>query len=60
MLGARLVAVGARARHGTGLLRVAEPRLRKLRDATGHTLHLAARQGDEMIYFAKLDGQRAY
>jgi DNA-binding IclR family transcriptional regulator len=34
--------------------------LRKLRDATGHTLHLAARQGDEMIYFAKLDGQRAY
>jgi IclR family acetate operon transcriptional repressor len=34
--------------------------LRKLRDATGHTVHLAARQGDEMIYLARLDDQRAY
>ncbi len=59
-LGARLLAIGARASEGTSLLHVADPFLRHLRDATGHTVHMAARQQDEMVYLAKVEGHGAY
>ncbi len=39
---------------------MADPYLRDLRDATGDTVHMAAREGDEMIYLAKFDGRHAY
>jgi len=59
-LGPRLLAICAQSTGGTSLLRVADPFLRDLRDATGHTVHMAAREGDAMVYLAKLDGLRAY
>lgn len=59
-LGPRLLAIGARASEGTSLLNVADPLLRNLRDATGHTVHMAVRQQDEMVYLSKVEGQRAY
>lgn len=60
LLGARLLALGARAADGATLVRISSPILRDLRDSTGHTVHMAVRQGDEMVYLAKLDGRRAY
>lgn len=60
VLSSRLLAIGARASQGVRLLRVADPILRELRDATGQTVHLAVRHLDEMAYVAKLDGLHAY
>lgn len=60
MLGARLLAIAARADDATFLVRKATPFLRELRDASGDTVHMATRRGDEMIYVAKLDGRKAY
>jgi IclR family transcriptional regulator, acetate operon repressor len=60
LLGARLLAITARADDATFLAQIATPHLRELRDATGDTVHLAMRRGDEMVYIAKLDGRKAY
>lgn len=60
MLGARLLAIAACADDDVFLARKATPFLRELRDATGDTVHLATRRGDEMVYVAKLDGRKAY
>jgi IclR family transcriptional regulator, acetate operon repressor len=60
LLGARLLAIAAHADDATFLAQVALPHLRELRDATGDTVHLAIRRGDEMVYIAKLDGRKAY
>jgi IclR family transcriptional regulator, acetate operon repressor len=60
MLGARLLAIAARADDSAFLAQIATPHLRELRDATGDTVHLAMRRGDEMVYIAKLDGRKAY
>lgn len=60
MLGARLLAVTARADDASFLVQAAGQHLRELRDATGDTVHLAMRRGDEMVYVAKLDGRKAY
>jgi IclR family acetate operon transcriptional repressor len=60
MLGPRLLAVTAGADDATFLVKIATPHLRELRDATGDTVHLAMRRGDEMGYVAKLDGRKAY
>jgi DNA-binding IclR family transcriptional regulator len=60
LLGARLLAIAARADDATFLVRRATPFLRELRDATGDTVHMATRRGDEMVYVAKLDGRKAY
>ncbi|MHB1801350.1 MAG: IclR family transcriptional regulator [Actinomycetes bacterium] len=60
LVGARLLAIISRANDDTTLLSVARPILRDLRDTTGHTVHLAMRQGDEAVYIEKLDGRRSY
>ncbi len=60
LLGARLLAITARADDASFLVQKAAPFLRELRDATGDTVHLATRRGDEMLYVAKLDGRKAY
>jgi DNA-binding IclR family transcriptional regulator len=60
LLGARLLAIAARADDATFLVRKATPFLHELRDATGDTVHMATRRGDEMVYVAKLDGRKAY
>jgi IclR family transcriptional regulator, acetate operon repressor len=60
LLGARLLAITARADDASFLVQKATPFLHELRDATGDTVHLATRRGDEMLYVAKLDGRKAY
>lgn len=60
MLGSRLLALAAQAETSSFLARKAAKYLRQLRDATGDTVHLATRRGDEMLYVAKLDGRKAY
>jgi IclR family transcriptional regulator, acetate operon repressor len=60
LLGARLLAITARADDASFLVQKAVPFLRELRDATGDTVHMATRAGDEMLYVAKLDGRKAY
>jgi len=60
LLGARLLAITARADDALFLAQKAAPFLRELRDATGDAVHLATRRGDEMLYVAKLDGRKAY
>ena len=39
---------------------LARESMEQLRDATGFTVHLGMRAGDEAVYVAKLDGRRAY
>lgn len=46
-------------RAGNELLRVARPALRKLRDATKETIHLAVLDGTEIVYIEKLEGLHA-
>ena len=60
LLGSRLLSVAGRASEDTTVARVARPLLRELCQRTGHTLHLAVRQGDEAVYIDKLEGRRAY
>ena len=59
-LGARLLALLGQADVEALVLGAADPILERLRDRTGHTIHLALREGDEAVYIAKLDGRRAY
>ena len=44
---------------GSELLRVARPEIRKLRDTTKETVHLAALDGTEVVYLEKLEGLHA-
>ncbi|GMQ77778.1 MAG: IclR family transcriptional regulator [Anaerolineae bacterium] len=44
---------------GSELLRVARPQLKKLRDTTKETVHLAALDGIEVVYLEKLEGLHA-
>ncbi|WP_236791311.1 IclR family transcriptional regulator [Amycolatopsis sp. GM8] len=37
-----------------------EPALRRLRDQTGHTVHVALRSGSQAVYVQKLDSDRPY
>lgn len=60
ILGARLLAIAARADDAKFLVRKATPFLHELRDETGDTVHMATRRGDEVVYVAKLDGRKAY
>jgi IclR family acetate operon transcriptional repressor len=60
LLGPRLLSIAARADDATFIVKVATPYLRELRDATGDTVHLAMRRGDQVVYVAKLDGRKAY
>jgi IclR family transcriptional regulator, acetate operon repressor len=60
LLGARLLAIAAQLDDATFLMRKAAPFLRELCDATGDTVHMATRRGDELVYVAKLDGRKPY
>jgi IclR family acetate operon transcriptional repressor len=58
--GARLLTVVGQATDSLGVLQAARPSLRELCERTGHTVHLALREGDEAVYVDKLDGRRIY
>lgn len=59
-LGARLLTLVGQADDGFAVVRAARPILRALCERTGHTVHLALREGDEAVYVDKLDGRRIY
>lgn len=58
--GAALLAFAGRATSTSGLTTLARPALERLRDTTTHTVHLAMRMGDRVVYVDKIEGQRAY
>jgi DNA-binding IclR family transcriptional regulator len=58
-LGARLVSLSRRALAQNDVRKLAEPWLTELRDATGETVHLAIRSGDEMVYIDKVESLEA-
>jgi IclR family acetate operon transcriptional repressor len=59
-LGPRLLSLAGQAGKEAAVLRVARPVLQRLRDRTGHTIHLGLRDHDQAIYVEKLEGERAY
>ncbi|MDA8032851.1 MAG: IclR family transcriptional regulator [Actinomycetota bacterium] len=59
-LDTRLVAMAAQVDRSDLLVRVALPILQNLVEATGHTVHMAVRQRDRLVYLAKLEGRSAY
>lgn len=59
-LGARLLGLVGQAGDESQLARLGRPIISTLNEQTGHTIHLAVRQGDEAVYVDKLDGRRAY
>lgn len=59
-VGIRLLSLADRAGDDSEVARIARPILRSLCERTGHTVHLAVRQGDEAVYVDKLDGRRIY
>ena len=59
-VGVRLLSLAGRAGDDSEVARIARPILRALCEQTGHTVHLALRQGDEAVYVDKLDGRRVY
>jgi IclR family acetate operon transcriptional repressor len=59
-LGARLLGLVGQAGDESQLARLGRPIISALCEQTGHTIHLAVRQGDEAVYVEKLDGRRAY
>ncbi|GIH14335.1 IclR family transcriptional regulator [Rugosimonospora africana] len=60
VLGPGLIRLAARAADDSDLARAARPALRALCERTGYTVHFAVRQGDEAVYFEKLEGRGAY
>jgi len=54
-LGARLVALGQAASAGLSLVEVAGPALADLRDATGESVQLYVREGDDRVCIAALE-----
>lgn len=58
-LGGRLVSLARTALAQTDVRRLAEPVLADLRDATGETVHLAVRSGDELVYIDKMESREA-
>ncbi|MCB5178441.1 IclR family transcriptional regulator [Streptomyces antimicrobicus] len=56
-LGARLFALAAEAVENLDVKEVAQPYLRDLARATGHTVHLALHQDDEVVYVDKVDSR---
>lgn len=51
----RLFEVGSRAVGGMNLVSLSRPFLEHLADSTGETIHLVARNGDEVVYLYKED-----
>ena len=58
-LGGRLIALARKALSQNDVRRIAEPELARLRDATGETVHLAIRSGDELVYIDKVESLAA-
>lgn len=56
-LGAALFALAAEAVENLDVREVAHPHLRALNQATGHTVHLALHQDDEVIYIDKVESR---
>ncbi|OEJ33488.1 IclR family transcriptional regulator [Streptomyces subrutilus] len=56
-LGARLFALAAEAVENLDVREIAHPHLRALNKATGHTVHLALLQDDEVVYVDKVDSR---
>lgn len=58
-VGGRLIALARTALAENDVRKVAGPYLTRLRDATGETVHLAIRSGDELVYIDKIESQEA-
>ncbi|WPO98617.1 IclR family transcriptional regulator [Pseudomonas sp. HR96] len=57
LLGPRLIELGFQAREEVPLAALATPFLDRLSALTGDTIHLAVRDGDEVLYLHKLPGR---
>ncbi|MTE20774.1 helix-turn-helix domain-containing protein [Streptomyces sp. TRM43335] len=57
-LGARLIALAQEAVENIDVRAVAHPHLVELGAACGHTVHLAVRQEDEVVYIDKVESRR--
>ena len=58
-IGGRVVSLARTALAQNDVRKVAEPFLKRLREATGETVHLAIRTGDELVYIDKIESQEA-
>ena len=58
-IGGRLVSLARTGLEQNDVRKVAEPFLTQLRNATGETVHLASRTGDELVYIDKIESQAA-
>ena len=58
-LGGRLIALARKALSQNDVRQVAGRALARLRDATGETVHLAIRSGDELVYIDKIESLAA-
>jgi DNA-binding IclR family transcriptional regulator len=58
VLGPRLIELGFRARDEIALATLAHPHLERLAQATGDTIHLGVRDGDEVLYLDKVPGTK--
>ncbi|GAA3642848.1 IclR family transcriptional regulator [Streptomyces chitinivorans] len=56
-LGARLIALAQEAVENIDVRAVAHPYLTELNEACGHTVHLAVRQEDEVLYIDKVESR---
>ncbi|UQS30894.1 IclR family transcriptional regulator [Streptomyces fradiae] len=56
-LGARLFALAHEAAESLDVREVAHPHLVRLNEETGHTVHLAVREGDEVLYIDKVESR---
>ncbi|MBH5335139.1 IclR family transcriptional regulator [Streptomyces pactum] len=56
-LGARLFALAHRAMEGLDVREIAHPHLVALNERCGHTVHLAVREEDEVLYIDKVDSR---
>ena len=58
-VGGRVVGLARTALERNDVRKVAEPFLTHLREATGETVHLAIRTGNELVYIDKIESQEA-
>lgn len=58
-IGGRVVSLARTALAQNDIRKIAEPYLERLRDATGETVHLAIRLGEELVYIDKIESREA-
>lgn len=56
-LGARLIALAQEAVENLDVREIAHPHLVRLNETCGHTVHLAVREGDEVLYIDKVESR---